>query len=211
MDSTEYIKLKYNDLIPRSFKTKLDVYLFYRCYKKRVIGTFEKWEFNRFRIDDTILGLYNRAWQLKGEERFSEKDLTMYEIDIEIEKWKSENRTYIEDLFKEYKILFITDYFPFSKFEALFSINPNERICTYCKITDKDIELLDNKGMIFTKRSRGFAMEIDRIEPNLEYTSDNCVLACYWCNNAKTDEFSSDEFSEHIGPGIQSVWKKRNS
>jgi len=53
-------------------------------------------------------------------------------------------------------------------------------------------------------------MEIDRIEPNKEYTPDNCVLACYWCNNAKSDEFSSHEFSENIGPCIQSVWKKRN-
>jgi len=33
-------------------------------------------------------------------------------------------------------------------------------------------------------------------------------MACYWCNNAKTDEFDGDEFKE-IGEAIKKVWKKR--
>jgi len=210
MDTIENIKQKYNDIIPRSFKTKLDIYLFYRCHEKKAIGTFDKWEFSNFQIDNDILELFNRAWQLKGEQKLSKEGLTMSEIDTVIEKWIEKNKSFIKELFKEYKILFITDYFPFSEFETLYSRNPEERKCAYCKITDAEIELLDKKGKIFTKRLRGFNMEVDRRNSNKEYTPDNCVLACYWCNNAKTDEFSDSEFSEYIGPSIENVWKERD-
>ncbi|WP_188117205.1 hypothetical protein [Campylobacter concisus] len=33
-------------------------------------------------------------------------------------------------------------------------------------------------------------------------------MACYWCNNAKTDEFSPEEFKP-IAEGIREVWNKR--
>lgn len=211
MDSIEYIKQKYNELIPRSFKTKLDVFLFHRCITKRRIESVELSEFKWFKIEKEILELYNKAWQLEADDKLSEDNLTISEIDEKIEKWTKENKEFIKEIFNEYRILFITDYFPFSQFEELYPKNPEDRICTYCRITDKDIEMLDNNGKIYTKRTRGFSMEIDRIEPNKEYSPDNCVLACYWCNNAKSDEFTLDEFIDHIGPGIQSVWKERDS
>jgi len=33
-------------------------------------------------------------------------------------------------------------------------------------------------------------------------------MSCYWCNNAKTDEFFVDEFKE-IARGINYAWQKR--
>ena len=36
----------------------------------------------------------------------------------------------------------------------------------------------------------------------------NLVFSCYWCNNAKTDTFSSEEF-KIIGKEIGKIWKKR--
>jgi len=210
VDSIEYLKQKYYDLLPRSFKTKLDIYLFYRCLNKGGIGKFKAWEFDHFKIDDEVIAEYEKAWQLGHEDRLTQDGPMMKEIDKEIEHWQASNRNLMESLFKEYKILFITHLFPFSDFESLYSKEPNERICHYCKINDKQIEELSNKGKIKTKRDRGFTMEIDRLEPNKEYSLKNCVLACYWCNNAKSDEFTPGEFSEHIGPGIQSVWKDRN-
>jgi hypothetical protein len=173
-------------------------------YKKR-IGVFKNWQFNQYKIEDDILKNYEKAWILEGDKKLTEGGLTMNEIDTEIEKWISGNSNFIESLQKEYKSLFITDYFLFSDFEKLYSRYPEERECYYCRITDKDIELLAGKGKLYTKRLRGYAMEIDRIEANKEYSPNNCVLACYWCNNAKTDEFSQDEFSRNIGPGIKSV------
>jgi hypothetical protein len=72
------------------------------------------------------------------------------------------------------------------------------------------ISSLRVKGEIFNKRdTRGFSMEIDRKEPNKEYTSGNSVLSCYWCNNAKTDEFFYDEFKPIIGESFRLLWNKR--
>ncbi|WP_347840016.1 hypothetical protein [uncultured Draconibacterium sp.] len=67
--------------------------------------------------------------------------------------------------------------------------------CEYCKITLETINQLANSKKIFKKPfQRGYTMEIDRRKPNLEYTTENCVPCCYWCNNAKTDEFTDEEF-----------------
>ena len=45
-----------------------------------------------------------------------------------------------------------------------------------------------------TKRSgtRGRSLELERVRPNEDY--GNLELACYWCNNAKSDEFNEMEF-----------------
>jgi hypothetical protein len=53
-------------------------------------------------------------------------------------------------------------------------------------------------------------LEIDRKNSNFEYSENNCVLACYWCNNAKTDEFTFEEF-QIIGTTMRYVWQKRLS
>ena len=51
-------------------------------------------------------------------------------------------------------------------------------------------------------------MEVDRKKPNEEYHIKNLALCCYWCNNAKTDEFSEEDFKV-IGSVIRIVWNKR--
>ena len=80
--------------------------------------------------------------------------------------------------------------------------------CEYCGVAIQDINDLSEKEEIHTKRARGYSMEIDQKDPNGLYTDGNCVASCYWCNNAKTDEFSVKEFEE-IARGINNVWEKR--
>lgn len=70
----------------------------------------------------------------------------------------------------------------------------NSTTCFYCDITIEEINALANAERLYKKNERGWKMEIDRKEPNLEYFTTNCVPACYWCNNAKTDEFNAEEF-----------------
>lgn len=86
--------------------------------------------------------------------------------------------------------------------------------CHYCGINMFQINELRKKDHIFTKRFRGYSMEIDQINPYGHYTDNNCVPSCYWCNNAKTDEFTIDnntydEFKKYIAPGIRAVWNTR--
>jgi hypothetical protein len=56
---------------------------------------------------------------------------------------------------------------------------------------------------------RGKSLEIDRKQAELPYSNiQNLVLACYWCNNAKTDTFTEQEFQQ-LGQVIKRIWVNR--
>jgi hypothetical protein len=70
----------------------------------------------------------------------------------------------------------------------------SEELSEFCKRTD-------------SKRPRGQSLEIERKE-DTKYNEENCELCCYWCNNAKSDIFSFNEFTK-IGLAIGLVIKER--
>lgn len=79
-------------------------------------------------------------------------------------------------------------------------------LCQYCHLpgdTEKS-----GYGKYFREGRRGKRLEVDRIESKEPYSPENCVLACYPCNNAKSDVFSYREFME-IGKTIGRVVKLR--
>jgi 5-methylcytosine-specific restriction endonuclease McrA len=85
----------------------------------------------------------------------------------------------------------------------------SEKACHYCGITQEQLDLLHQNKKVYTKRNRGRLLEIDRKIADQEYNNlKNLTFCCYWCNNAKTDTFSEEEF-KIIGQAIASVWKKR--
>lgn len=97
----------------------------------------------------------------------------------------------------------------FWDFYQWFSETP--RGCHYCGITETDVAQLINKKKIDTKRitTRGKSLEIERLSPNEKYDNTlNLVYCCYWCNNAKTDEFTAQEFAP-IGKEIAKIWQAR--
>lgn len=71
--------------------------------------------------------------------------------------------------------------------------NKQKGLCVYCDLPG-DTQL--NYGKWFRDGRRGKRLEVDRIESKQPYSPDNCVLACYACNNAKSDVFSYKEFME---------------
>lgn len=88
----------------------------------------------------------------------------------------------------------------------------HERKCFYCEITEQDIKQLLDSGKLATKRinTRGRKLELDRKKPELEYDDfENIVFACYWCNNAKTDTFTEEEF-KRVGKVFKEIWKERS-
>ena len=87
----------------------------------------------------------------------------------------------------------------------------HERKCFYCDITEPQIKELIDSGRLTTKRlaTRGRKLELDRKQPDLEYDNfDNLAFACYWCNNAKTDTFTEEEFLK-VGKVFKEIWKQR--
>ena len=98
---------------------------------------------------------------------------------------------------------------PFSEFYTWYL--SHEPKCYYCDITETQIKLLIDSERLTTKRlsTRGRKLELDRKEPNMEYDNfKNIVFACYWCNNAKTDTFTEEEFLE-VGKVFKTIWKQR--
>lgn len=64
--------------------------------------------------------------------------------------------------------------------------------CFYCKTNQS---IISSNIMTLTKRPRGRHLEVERKDSkNNTYDENNCVLACYFCNNAKSDVFNEDEF-----------------
>ena len=83
--------------------------------------------------------------------------------------------------------------------------------CSYCGTIREELEQiaeLVNQGKIINKRhdTRGLNLEVDRKDDNDGYNYHNCCLACYWCNNAKTDTFDEKDF-ELIGKAIGNALK----
>lgn len=84
--------------------------------------------------------------------------------------------------------------------------------CDYCGLTTKESLILFHQYPNSTRGGRrGKRLELDRINPSIKnYGQDieNLALACYWCNNAKTNYFTFDEFKK-IGEKIKEVQQLR--
>lgn len=86
--------------------------------------------------------------------------------------------------------------------------------CCYCGIKQKDLHIYfnDKNEQYKEARQRGKWLEVERLitapkEKNL-YCSDNCKLACYICNNAKSDFISPKDFKP-IAEGINKFWQEK--
>ncbi len=85
------------------------------------------------------------------------------------------------------------------------------KVCFYCALPENFLEELHNQPGHINKRfpQRGKSLEIDRKQADLPYSNiQNLVLACYWCNNAKTDTFTEQEFLQ-LGQVMKRIWENR--
>jgi len=81
-----------------------------------------------------------------------------------------------------------------------------EPVCYYCKIPERLIETV-YWDIRCTKRPRTRTkLEIERLDPFGNYNKGNTVLACFNCNNSKSDILLSKEFVP-IGEIIEQIWK----
>lgn len=98
---------------------------------------------------------------------------------------------------------------PFEQFKKWYNLQ-NEH-CYYCGISTIETEKLYNKYPQSARNGkRSKKLELDRKNPKIKDYSvlDNLCLACYWCNNAKTNYFNSKEF-KLIGKVIQQIQKHK--
>jgi 5-methylcytosine-specific restriction endonuclease McrA len=141
------------------------------------------------------------------------KDIAQ-ELNVEekqLSRWWEESKPKREEINKIKQLWTRKKYFKVSFPEFYDWYIDLDKKCYYCGITEENIKkLIDNK-LIGTKRlsTRGRSLELEREKPEEPYdNTDNLVLCCYWCNNAKSDEFSEEEFKE-IGKVIGKIWQTR--
>jgi len=204
MLSKAEVMRKYLTMCKRSFKTKLDQFLLSKCVADESgVSAITMDEFNRYVINDADIRMYSAVYYQQPYEHMinNKRIIDLYSI---IESWKRQKSKELVQWERCYKIFF-EKMLPYEYFEDLLSGD----LCGYCHITVGDINELIDMGKIFKKReTRGFSMEIDRKDPNKEYSKENVVPCCSWCNNAKTDEFTETEFKT-IASEIKEVWQKR--
>jgi hypothetical protein len=95
--------------------------------------------------------------------------------------------------------------FEFKSFNAFYKWHKYQHIkqkgkCHYCK-TDEHIisKLFETKYGNRKRLNRGLHLEVERRDSDTNiYDDDNCVLACYFCNNDKSDIFTESEFLKYL-------------
>ncbi|MGE4288933.1 MAG: hypothetical protein AB7E36_09605 [Salinivirgaceae bacterium] len=160
-------------------------------------------DFKKFEISSNLIHKFaNIYWQELPNEIIDGKEIGF--VEKEITRLKENFKAVI----KEMEIDYIKNVFPVRFPEQQFNDLIKKDKCYYCGLTLMEIEELGAKHLLSKKNLRGWSLEIDRKTANLEYTPDNCVMACYWCNNAKTDEFNADEFKP-IAEKIKNAFDER--
>jgi hypothetical protein len=193
-----------------SFKARFDLLLFQHIITGNNDPITET-VLESFKIEkhEAVLNQYiNVYWQREDYKNDKIKGKKINDIYHEMKKWREEQKDQIEHLQIHYMTQIFPIVFPYADFERFYNSRSE---CEYCHITVEKIHaLIDGQLLNKKKDTRGWSLEIDRKTPNYEYTKENCVWCCYWCNNAKTDEFSYDEFKK-IGEVIKSIWDDRLS
>jgi len=199
-----YAHKKYQNIKKRAFGTFIDLFLICTFIQDKSLSNANEENFLSFDYEDERMPKALKAYQLgKNTDEF--EGTTVSELDKEIEKWYNTN-----DLHR-FKLIFFKDkIISENDFKAFYNEDDFDRECMFCEIKKSEIELLIKSGLIQTKRliNRGKTMEVDQLVPYKGYVSGNIVTCCYWCNNAKSDEFTFGEFKE-IGKEIRKIWEAR--
>ena len=101
------------------------------------------------------------------------------------------------------------------EFEEWYKKSDYDKGCYYCKTLASKSEELYKKAIQegsynWTRGGkRGKRLELDRKDPSKIYDNlNNLVWCCYWCNNAKSNFFTADEFKPiafAIGEALKKV------
>ena len=85
-----------------------------------------------------------------------------------------------------------------------------EQKCCYCGVKSEHLKYYFNEDneQYQNARKRGKTLEIERLitAPTNVYNKNNCALACYICNNAKSEFISPEDFKP-IAQGINQFWQ----
>lgn len=207
-----YINKKYKDKMNISFNENYEIFL-YQLFKKcqeilaedELLNAYKKFIHNL--TEEVFISLrqeYTELFYLEGSSFIPNTKLTVEALDNFYESMKDRKLIAFKNEYEK----FFKERLNLEQFKTFLSSSEK---CHYCGITIETIRLLMSQKLIKTKRifnGRGKSLEIDRKNSYGWYEPTNIVPCCYWCNNAKTDEFTEEEFKT-IAKGIKDVWNRR--
>jgi 5-methylcytosine-specific restriction endonuclease McrA len=90
-------------------------------------------------------------------------------------------------------------------------LDDQEFCCFYCDTSIFDLKKLIKDKKLKTRKTgygeRGPVLEIDKKENGLGYARENCVLACYYCNNDKSYVSDWEEYKTCFGGNRHEYFK----
>lgn len=187
----------YNNTAFKSYRSKLHLFQYKLALEGREEFTAE--EFRHFKNSDELAkSLAYRKWKDEEIHAIGNDRIVLFCCDL----WDMN-----EELFMKLEDEYLANFekiFPKKEYKELKKV----KTCFYCGISEEEISLLAQKDKLFNDHFRSRKLKIRRINRNLEYTPDNCVKSCYWCQKAKKYEFTGEEFPE-VAKSISAIWKKR--
>jgi len=102
------------------------------------------------------------------------------------------------------------DYWSFDEFKQWYTAQySNEPKCYYCQIPERLIEKIYWEIRRTKRPPTRIKLELERLDPFGNYNKENVVLACFNCNNSKSDIMYHEEFIP-IGKIIKKICKKNS-
>lgn len=91
--------------------------------------------------------------------------------------------------------------------------------CAYCETPIHLIRELIAKDLIGKRKVRngyrGPSLELEKKDPRLGYSPQNCTLICYYCNNDKSNVYKYEEYIKFHAPAKKQhflfLWEKLKS
>lgn len=206
MSPHNMILKKYTTIRKRAFKSYIETRLlhFFRLQPAITIPGISS--IIHLEVTPDLYNLYAACCQLPSAEKMpGYPHLSIGELDRLYANWYRDFASQLPALQQHFE-----DHCFLSREKFTEFYNKAGNKCHYCNISEEAISELRELGRIKTKRfiTRGKTLEIDRIDSFKPYEEGNLALCCYWCNNAKTDEFSVEEFKK-IGKVMERIWQER--
>lgn len=212
---------RYESIIERVYRRAVkELFIEYYFLKADEEPTLEIIEARNLRLElSQLLDPTSISQRLKDDLTSFYEDMRKVRVLNEMyECWYDKNKKFYKELYNNYRSHLETNpdhktMLSKSDFRKFYKEDAAERACQFCEISESQISILRREGEIHTKRfySRGKTMEVDQLRPYGGYQEDNITRCCYWCNNAKTDEFSPEEYKKYIGMGMKALWQERLS
>lgn len=155
---------------------------------------------------DFLLQVYLRQKpysELEQIFKVSRKELQVLVKDFEISNKKTlEQLRRYRTLWNNKKTLLSDDFRSFERFYYWYveQYKIQDHKCYYCGVNEKVVRDAMGKHFSHRKRqNRGKYFELERKGPIDEsYSPENCVLACYFCNNDKSDIFTEEQYRRYL-------------